>query len=109
MARMEAPGYGMEAHKGYGTPVHRQALEALGPSPFHRLTYAPVAAVLRPDEALFLELKASIAECRDVAGLQAWVEARLRPAYGRLTPAWVEDLREAYGEALLARAVAVGP
>lgn len=35
------PGYGFAAHKGYGTPAHRQALARLGVSPQHRLTFAP--------------------------------------------------------------------
>jgi ribonuclease HII len=43
---MEYPGYGFSQHKGYGTSKHRQALEHLGPTPLHRLSYAPVAAVL---------------------------------------------------------------
>ena len=40
------PGYGFARHKGYGTQAHRQALQALGPSPVHRLSYAPVAHAL---------------------------------------------------------------
>jgi len=36
-------GYGFEAHKGYDTPAHQQALERLGPCPQHRLTYRNVA------------------------------------------------------------------
>ena len=38
----EIPGYGFERHKGYGTPEHRAALDRLGPTPFHRRTFAPV-------------------------------------------------------------------
>jgi ribonuclease HII len=37
------PGYGFTRHKGYGTPQHRAALRELGPSPIHRLSFAPVA------------------------------------------------------------------
>lgn len=37
------PGYGLAAHKGYGTAAHRRALDALGPSPVHRRSFAPVA------------------------------------------------------------------
>ncbi|MBV6658635.1 MAG: ribonuclease HII, partial [Devosiaceae bacterium] len=37
-------GYGFAAHKGYATPTHKAALDALGPSPIHRLTFAPVRA-----------------------------------------------------------------
>jgi ribonuclease HII len=36
------PGYGLAEHKGYPTPVHLEALERLGPSPCHRLSFAPV-------------------------------------------------------------------
>jgi ribonuclease HII len=39
------PGYGLREHKGYGTPAHRLALVRLGPSPVHRRSYAPVAAL----------------------------------------------------------------
>lgn len=39
------PGYGFAAHKGYGTATHMAALCKLGPSPQHRRSFAPVAAV----------------------------------------------------------------
>lgn len=50
-AHMEAldlqfPGYGLAAHKGYGTPFHLAALQKLGPCAQHRRTFAPVAALL---------------------------------------------------------------
>jgi ribonuclease HII len=38
------PGYGLAAHKGYATAQHRCALIALGPTPLHRHTFAPVKA-----------------------------------------------------------------
>jgi ribonuclease HII len=41
------PPYGFAQHKGYGTPVHLQALREHGPCPEHRRSYAPVAAALR--------------------------------------------------------------
>ena len=41
------PGYGFAEHKGYPTRAHREALEALGPSPVHRRTFAPVRAASR--------------------------------------------------------------
>jgi ribonuclease HII len=34
------PGYGFADHKGYGTFAHRKAIQELGPSPVHRLTFA---------------------------------------------------------------------
>jgi len=36
------PGYGLAKHKGYPTKLHFQALQALGPSPIHRRSFAPV-------------------------------------------------------------------
>jgi ribonuclease HII len=36
------PGYGLESHKGYATPVHLEALSRLGPTPLHRQSFAPV-------------------------------------------------------------------
>jgi ribonuclease HII len=36
------PMYGFDRHKGYGTPMHLQALEKYGPSPIHRRTFARV-------------------------------------------------------------------
>lgn len=40
----EFPQYGLAAHKGYGTPQHLDALREHGPSPLHRMTFAPVRA-----------------------------------------------------------------
>ena len=40
------PGYGFAVHKGYATPFHREALRQLGPSPIHRMSWAPIRAVL---------------------------------------------------------------
>lgn len=42
------PGYGFARHKGYGTAAHAEALARFGPSPHHRLSFAPVRA-LRTD------------------------------------------------------------
>jgi len=36
------PGYGFKNHVGYGTAVHRAAIEANGVSPLHRLSFAPL-------------------------------------------------------------------
>jgi ribonuclease HII len=40
------PGYGFAVHKGYPTAVHLAALDRLGPTPVHRLSFAPVRRVL---------------------------------------------------------------
>lgn len=42
LADARYPGYGFARHKGYPSPVHREALEQLGPCPIHRMSYAPV-------------------------------------------------------------------
>jgi len=36
------PGYGFAQNKGYGTAAHRDALKRLGPTPLHRMTWAPM-------------------------------------------------------------------
>jgi len=41
------PEYGLATHKGYGTAEHSAALERLGPTPLHRLSFEPVRAVCR--------------------------------------------------------------
>jgi ribonuclease HII len=41
------PGYGLAQHFGYPTAGHVAALQALGPSPIHRRSFAPVRAALR--------------------------------------------------------------
>lgn len=36
------PAYGFSLHAGYGTPLHRAAIEAHGPCPEHRFSFSPV-------------------------------------------------------------------
>lgn len=38
----EYPGWGFGKHKGYYTPQHIEALQRLGPSPIHRMSFAPL-------------------------------------------------------------------
>lgn len=38
----EYPGYGFASHAGYNTRMHQQAIERLGPSAIHRLTFRGV-------------------------------------------------------------------
>ncbi|MDQ0299113.1 ribonuclease HII [Salibacterium salarium] len=38
----EYPEYGFEKNMGYGTKVHLEALERLGPTPIHRRSFSPV-------------------------------------------------------------------
>jgi ribonuclease HII len=39
------PAYGFASHVGYATPAHRAALQAHGPCPAHRYSFAPVKGV----------------------------------------------------------------
>jgi len=41
------PQYGFDRHKGYGTAEHLKALAEHGPSPWHRISFAPVARSIR--------------------------------------------------------------
>lgn len=41
------PVYGFDRHKGYGTAIHLQALSEHGPTPWHRMSFAPVARSVR--------------------------------------------------------------
>lgn len=36
------PEYGFSQHKGYGTKSHFEALKRIGPSPIHRMSFAPL-------------------------------------------------------------------
>jgi ribonuclease HII len=49
------PLYGFASHKGYATPEHRRALATHGPTPLHRMTFAPVAACISADLDAALE------------------------------------------------------
>ena len=42
----QCPGYRWAQNKGYGVPAHREGLEALGVSPEHRRTFAPIRRLL---------------------------------------------------------------
>jgi len=41
------PEYGLARHKGYPTPVHLEALKQHGPSPVHRMSFAPCQTASR--------------------------------------------------------------
>jgi ribonuclease HII len=43
------PGYGLENHKGYGTPEHARALTLHGPCPIHRRTFQPIRKYARAE------------------------------------------------------------
>lgn len=44
------PQYGFITNKGYGTKVHREALEKYGPCKIHRMSYKPVRASMNDEQ-----------------------------------------------------------
>ena len=52
----EYPGYGWERNRGYGTPEHYRGLRALGLTPLHRRSFAPVRAIEIGDTQPELEI-----------------------------------------------------
>lgn len=51
------PAYGLASNKGYSTPRHLTALREHGPSPLHRLSFAPVWNAPVPQEMLAFMLE----------------------------------------------------
>lgn len=50
------PAYAFDNHKGYGTAEHMRALKEKGPSPVHRLSFAPVreaASAFYPEKSKY--------------------------------------------------------
>ena len=77
------PGYGFAAHKGYGTAEHRDALQRLGPTVSHRMSF-PVMRELQGEYcALFYALKAQLEQSRTRPALVE-LEAGLRAGEGTL-------------------------
>jgi len=73
------PGYGFASHKGYGTAEHREALQRLGPTMSHRMSF-PVIRELRGGYCtLFYELRTRLEQTRSRPALVE-LEARLRAA-----------------------------
>lgn len=46
------PHYGLASNKGYGAPAHLAALRLYGPTPLHRFSFEPVAAVCKFPSAM---------------------------------------------------------
>ena len=48
MARLAEsfPGYGWETNRGYGSEEHLVALQCLGPTPHHRMSFSPLNRLL---------------------------------------------------------------
>jgi len=44
------PVYGFGRHKGYGTKIHKEALDKYGPCEIHRMSYKPVRASMSDEQ-----------------------------------------------------------
>lgn len=53
----EYPGYGFASHAGYGTAIHRAAIEKLGVTPIHRLSFAPLVKYAKSSRAVLNDIK----------------------------------------------------
>lgn len=47
----EYPDYGFAQHKGYGTKLHLSKLQAFGPCPIHRQSFAPIKRFLSNEQS----------------------------------------------------------
>jgi len=56
------PEYGLASNKGYSTPKHLKMLREKGPTPLHRLSFAPVWTSSAPQEVLEFMLEQKPAE-----------------------------------------------
>ncbi len=45
LADQRWPGYGFAKHSGYGTKAHLEVIENLGPTPIHRMSFAPLKSI----------------------------------------------------------------
>jgi len=46
------PGYGLASNVGYRSPIHLRALREKGPTPLHRMSFAPVWFATKPQEVM---------------------------------------------------------
>jgi len=88
----EFPGYGFASHKGYSTLEHREALQRLGPSTIHRMSF-PVMSELRGEYSpLFYVLKTQLEVARTRTALDEF-ESALRTQSDELAEPECKKLR----------------
>lgn len=81
MAKLDKkyPAYGFISHKGYGTSSHMKVLKAIGYSPAHRTTFAPVNT-LSPAKAAAMRAQPSVKQAKAAAGPAAKARAQRKLA-----------------------------
>lgn len=70
------PEYGLASNKGYSTPKHLRTLREKGPTPLHRLSFAPVWTSSAPQEVLEFMLDDKLEEVLAVSGNAPLPEVR---------------------------------
>jgi len=88
----EFPGYGFAGHKGYPTPAHKSALEKLGPSPVHRMSYPAVQQLCGTFSPLFHQFLTKTESLKNDAELTAF-RKEIRQAGTTLTDIEKKRLR----------------
>ena len=66
---LKYPGYGFSKNKGYGSPLHLNALNEKGLTPEHRKSYSPVKSILKKSKNLHEIFLEKIASCEDLIQL----------------------------------------
>ena len=89
---LEYPGYGFAAHKGYGTPEHRDALKRLGPSCIHRMSFPVMHELQGEYSPLFYLLKRQLEAAHSRAALDE-LDMALRAQAGELAEQESRKLR----------------
>jgi len=54
------PGYGFKSHVGYGTAAHSVAINKLGVTPLHRLSFAPLQKYVNTKKSIFSKHKKNL-------------------------------------------------
>ena len=90
------PEYGFASHKGYGSAEHLRALREHGPSPLHRRSFGPVAALIgEPRSAAFRVFAEGLESARSPAELRR-LGRFVREGAGELSPPELTALRRLY-------------
>jgi ribonuclease HII len=66
------PEYGLERHKGYGTPEHQEAIRRFGPSPIHRMSFTCIREICGEYSQAFYTCKHELETTRERAALASF-------------------------------------
>jgi ribonuclease HII len=69
------PGYGLAEHKGYSTKQHMLALQALGATPIHRRSFAPVRQRIQISMSIISQETSIISQELSIVSQEQGIEA----------------------------------